>query len=82
MLVSRSRVLIPSTLHVYLRQIEQRFVVLEITGEIAEKAMTFSEHYPSDPADRIIGATALVHGLPLVTSDRRIQASGEVPCIW
>ncbi len=82
MLVTRGRVSIPNTLNIYLRQIEQRFVVLSITGEIAEKAMTFSEHYPMGPADRIIGATALVHGVALVTSDRHIRSSGEVPCIW
>jgi hypothetical protein len=33
-------------------------------------------------ADRIIGATALVHGMSLVTRDERIRESGELPCAW
>jgi PIN domain nuclease of toxin-antitoxin system len=34
-----------------------------------------------DLPDRIIAATALVHELPLVTSDRKIRKS-KVPTIW
>ena len=34
-----------------------------------------------DPADRLIVATALTHGLPLATQDSAIQASGVIP-IW
>jgi len=66
----------------YLRVIEKRFVVYPITGEIAERSMRFTDCYPKDPADRIIGATALVHNLRLVTADKPIRKSGEVPCIW
>jgi PIN domain nuclease of toxin-antitoxin system len=32
--------------------------------------MSFPTAYPKDPADRIIGATALVEGLSLITADR------------
>ena len=38
--------------------------------------------YPKDPADRIIGATALVEDMPLVTADRAIRNSRAVPTIW
>jgi PIN domain nuclease of toxin-antitoxin system len=38
--------------------------------------------YPSDPRDRIIGATALIEGLPLVTADEQIQRSRAVKTIW
>jgi len=38
--------------------------------------------YPCDPMDRIIGATAIVEGLPLVTADTHIQASKAVATIW
>ena len=82
MLVSRKKVLIPSSLNVYLRQVEARFTVIPLSGDIAERSVAFSDAYPGDPADRIIGATALVHSLPLVTADERIRRSGEVPCIW
>ena len=82
MLVTRGKVEIPSSLNTYLRQIEERFTVLALGGEVAERSMAFSAAYPGDPADRLIGATALVHNLQLVTADDRIRRSGEVPCIW
>jgi PIN domain nuclease of toxin-antitoxin system len=44
--------------------------------------MRFTSNYPAGPTDRIIRATALVHGARPVTSDRAIRASGEVNCIW
>ncbi len=35
-----------------------------------------------DPADRVIVATALGRGVPLLTKDERIHAFGGVECIW
>lgn len=32
--------------------------------------------------DRVIVATALSFGAPLITMDRQIQTSGTVPCVW
>jgi len=66
----------------YLRRVERMFNVLPTTGAIAERSTQFSAAYPNDPADRLIGAAALVHGVALVTRDKGIVASGEVNCIW
>jgi PIN domain nuclease of toxin-antitoxin system len=82
MLVTRRRVGIDRTLNAYLDHVESVFVVLPITGRIAERAMQFTASYPKDPSDRIIGATALVHELKLVTKDELIRGSGEVPVVW
>jgi PIN domain nuclease of toxin-antitoxin system len=68
-------------LGLYLRRVEDMFEVFPITGPIAERSVQFSEAYPNDPMDRLIGATASVHGIPLVTRDKGIVASGEVNCI-
>jgi PIN domain nuclease of toxin-antitoxin system len=38
--------------------------------------------YPKDAADRIIGATALVEGLPLLAADRAIRRSRALHTIW
>jgi PIN domain nuclease of toxin-antitoxin system len=38
--------------------------------------------YPNDPADRVIGATALIEDLPLITADKEIRRSRAVPTIW
>ena len=80
--VTRGRVTIDSPLPVYLRFVESLFRVLPINSQIAERAMYFRPPYPKDPADRLIGATALVHHARLVTKDTRIHASKEVECIW
>jgi len=79
-LQDRIRPAIP--LESFLREIEANFVVLSIDAAIAARALAFTEAYPSDPADKLIGATALVHGISLVTADIGILHSGEVPCIW
>lgn len=59
-----------------------RVHVLEITPEIADLAMAFPDHYPKDPADRLIGATARSHGLTLITQDERILSSSLIRTIW
>ena len=38
--------------------------------------------YPKDPADRIVGATALVEELSLFTADRNIRRSKAIKTIW
>jgi len=35
--------------------------------------------FEGDPADEIIGATSVVHKIPLLTRDRRIRRSRRVP---
>ncbi len=82
MVLIRRRVEIDQSAAMYLRFVEERFRVVPITGEIAVQAHRFGRAYPADPADRLIGATAIVHGGRLVTADRAIRASGEVQCVW
>ncbi len=82
MMTQKGRFRLPKPLAEYLRHVESAFVVLPITSEIAYQSMRFSERYPGDPTDRLIGATALVHGLQLVTRDKAIRASREVDCVW
>jgi PIN domain nuclease of toxin-antitoxin system len=35
----------------------------------------------SDPADRLLAATALIHGLTLVTADRNLGSSKQIPIL-
>jgi PIN domain nuclease of toxin-antitoxin system len=65
-----------------LAEIERRFVVLPISGRISLRALSLPATYPKDPADRIIGATALVEGIPLVTADRQIRNSHALLTVW
>ncbi len=81
-LVGKGRIHLSISLESFLQEIETRFVVLPITARACARAMEFPSSYPEDPTDRIIGATALVEGLSLVTSDREIRRSKLVPTIW
>ncbi len=56
--------------------------VLPLTAEVIAVAADFPESYPRDPADRMIGATAVANGIPLVTADKRIRQSGVVQTVW
>jgi PIN domain nuclease of toxin-antitoxin system len=56
--------------------------VREITPEVAAIATQLPPEFPADPADRLIAATARAEGIPLVTSDERIQGSPLVKTIW
>jgi PIN domain nuclease of toxin-antitoxin system len=66
----------------FLQDVESRFIVLPLNTEIAARAAQLPVSYPRDPMDRIIGATAIVEGLPLVTSDAGIQDSNSLRTIW
>jgi PIN domain nuclease of toxin-antitoxin system len=81
-LASKGRIRLDISLESFLQEVESRFVVLPISGRACARAMGFSATYPKDPADRIIGATALVEGLPLLTADREIRRSRTVQTIW
>jgi PIN domain nuclease of toxin-antitoxin system len=81
-LSSRGRIHLTPSVETVISEIEHRFVVLPITGNIALQAFELPVGYPKDPVDRIIGATALVDDLPLVTADREIHKSRAVPTIW
>lgn len=52
-----------------------------ITPAIAREMIDLSSTRDWDPADRILVATARVHGVPLVTSDSRIVDSELVPVV-
>ena len=59
-----------------------RVVVMPITAEVAAIASQFSDDYPKDPADRLIGATAMAAGMPLVTRDERIRKHPRLKTVW
>jgi PIN domain nuclease of toxin-antitoxin system len=80
--VSRGRAQLTDSLEVFLHEVERRFVVRPISAAIASATTQFDDRYPKDPMDRIIGATALVEGMTLVTADDRIRRAGVVKTLW
>jgi PIN domain nuclease of toxin-antitoxin system len=81
-LASKGRIQLDISLESFLQEVEARFVVLPISGRACVRAIGLPAAYPKDPADRIIGATALVEGLSLLTADREIRRSKALQTIW
>lgn len=81
-LLGRGRIQIDISLESFLEVVETRFAVLPISSRACARTVSLPARYPKDPADRIIGATALVEGLPLVTADREIRRSRAFQTIW
>ena len=81
-LASKGRINVAINLESLLRELEHLFTVLPISSEACARSVQLPAGYPNDPADRIIGATALVEGLTLLTADREIRRSNAVRTIW
>jgi PIN domain nuclease of toxin-antitoxin system len=56
--------------------------VLALTVDVAIESEQLGDSFPPDPADRLIAATARVHDLTLITSDRLVRKSGAVRTLW
>lgn len=56
--------------------------VLPLTVDVAIESEQLGNSFPPDPADRLIAATARVHDLTLITSDRMIKKSRIVRTLW
>jgi PIN domain nuclease of toxin-antitoxin system len=82
LLSSRGRVNFRPDAETTLKEVERQFTVLPITANIALQAFELPPSYPRDPADRIIGATALIEDIPLLTADQNIRRSRAIQTIW
>ncbi len=81
-LMTSGRLRITGAVDAFLEEIAARLVVIPINPKIAMLGTRFLAPYPRDPADRLIGATALAEGIALVTKDGEIRSSGQVKTIW
>jgi PIN domain nuclease of toxin-antitoxin system len=81
-LSSKGRIRLNVSLESFLREVEARFIVLPMSGRACVRALGLPAAYPKDPADRIIGGTALIEGLALLTADRAIRRSRALHTIW
>ena len=63
--------------------ITPELTVLPITSAIAARVAALeAAGFHKDPADQLIVATALMHGLRLISDDARIRQWGGVPLLW
>jgi PIN domain nuclease of toxin-antitoxin system len=58
------------------------FSLVGINNAIAAQAVLLLLSINSDPADRIIAATSLVHNATLVTADENLRAAPILTTIW
>jgi PIN domain nuclease of toxin-antitoxin system len=81
-LAENQRVLYSGSAESFVRETISRVSVKSLSPEIAAVAAHLPDNYPKDPSDRLIGSTAIVLGIPLVTADEKIHSSGIVECVW
>ena len=81
-LATHGRLEITGTPDVFVEKIASRTAIVPITPKIAVLANQLPESYSNDPCDRLIGATALAEGIPLVTKDRNIREFKQIRTIW
>jgi len=57
----------------WLGQLAEDVLTLPITPAISDTAVALPDTFPGDPADRLIYATAIEHGIQLVSKDQRLR---------
>lgn len=73
-LAERQRLVIDVPIRSWLEDLGAHLRTVGITPAIADSAASLPSSFPRDPTDRIIYATAIEHGVKLVTKDRAIAA--------
>jgi PIN domain nuclease of toxin-antitoxin system len=81
-LAENQRVLYSGSVESFVREAASRVAVKPMTPEIVALAAHLPGNYPKDPSDRLIGSTAIVEGMTLITADDKIRNSGMVECVW
>lgn len=84
MLVVAGRIRIDREPRHWIRQAlaADRVEPVPLSAETAISAAVLPSGFAGDPADRIIYATAVDLGVPLLTRDRRIRAFDRQRTIW
>ena len=82
MLYGKGRIRLGMSPESFLLEVEAQFVVLPISARACARSLTLPASYPKDPADRVIGATALVEGMALVTADAETRRARAVRTVW
>ena len=81
-LATHGRLQTAGTVESYVTEVTSRVAVRPITVKIAVLANQLPTNYPTDPCDRLIGATALSEGMTLITKDAEIRACKQIATVW
>ena len=72
-LAQHERISAPMPIRSWLEALSAQVRTASSTPAIAATAVSLPASFPGDPADRLIYATAIEHGWPLVTKDARLR---------
>lgn len=72
-LAKHDRIIVTMPVRNWLDGLASGVETIDLTPAIADLATSLPSYFPGDPADRIIYATALGAGLPLVSKDSRMR---------
>lgn len=73
-LATHERIALTVPTRTWLESLATDVRTIGLTPAIAAAAVVLPTSFPGDPADRLIYATAVERGWPLVTKDRRMRA--------
>jgi PIN domain nuclease of toxin-antitoxin system len=77
-LAEHQRIVLSLPVRAWLAQLAELVRTLVISPAVAATAAALPASFPGDPADRLIYASALEHGLQLVTKDQRLRRHPQV----
>jgi PIN domain nuclease of toxin-antitoxin system len=72
-LARHERIVVNVPIRSWLQGLAAQLRTIGVTFAIADTAVALPSSFPGDPADRLIYATAIEHGLKLVTKDHAIR---------
>lgn len=83
-LARHERIAVTIPIRSWLSGLAAQLRTVGVSPAIADTAVALPSSFPGDPADRLIFATAVEHGLGLVTKDRAIldHAHPQTIAIW
>jgi PIN domain nuclease of toxin-antitoxin system len=72
-LARHDRIVVNVPIRSWLEGLAAQLRTIGVTPAIADTAVSLPSTFPGDPADRLIYATAIEHGLKVATKDRAIR---------
>jgi len=72
-LAQHERIVLTIPILAWLQQLAAQVRTMPVTPAVAQTAVNLPSSFPGDPADRLIYATAIEHGWPLITKDQRLR---------
>lgn len=84
LLVKKGKLDLSMDVDTWLNKIERLSFLnfVPVDNKIAAKSVALPEVIGNDPADRIIAATALLYGVPLISSDSRLLKFKGLRTLW